>query len=158
MGKSWEAVPFVHYIDIPGESPHKGQWRGALMFSLICARINGWVNNRENGSLRRHRTHYDVIVMMCLLVVLCWLTQIITDEIETVVGKQIWQTSDFLAFVNWRNIICRYMQIGDISKWVKMCIFEMCLTKLIYSCWYTRCKSKSFDTLIYDTRIWIYKV
>ena len=24
--------------------PHKDQWRGALMFSLICAWINGWVN------------------------------------------------------------------------------------------------------------------
>ena len=43
--------------------PHNGQWRGALMFSLICARINGWVNNREAGDLRRHRVHYDVIVM-----------------------------------------------------------------------------------------------
>ena len=43
--------------------PHKGQWRGALMFSLICARINGGANNREAGDLRRHRTHYDVIVM-----------------------------------------------------------------------------------------------
>ena len=29
--------------------PHKGQWRGALLFSLICARINRWVNNREAG-------------------------------------------------------------------------------------------------------------
>ena len=25
--------------------------------------INGWVNNRGTGDLRRHRTHYDVIVM-----------------------------------------------------------------------------------------------
>ena len=25
--------------------------------------INGWVNNREAGDLRRHRDHYDVIVM-----------------------------------------------------------------------------------------------
>ena len=30
---------------------------------LICAWINGWVNNREAGDLRRHRTHYDVTVM-----------------------------------------------------------------------------------------------
>ena len=48
---------------IPGESPHKGQWRGALMFSLICVWINGWVNNRKAGDLRRYRAHYDVIVM-----------------------------------------------------------------------------------------------
>ena len=33
------------------------------MFSLICARINGWVNNREAGDLRRHQAHCDVIVM-----------------------------------------------------------------------------------------------
>ena len=56
--------PFVRGIHrSPVNSPHKGQWRGALMFSLICAWINGWVNNREAGALRRHRTHYDVTVM-----------------------------------------------------------------------------------------------
>ena len=39
--------PFVRGIHRPPvNSPHKGQWRGALMFTLICARINGWVNNR----------------------------------------------------------------------------------------------------------------
>ena len=48
----------------PVNSPHKGQWRGDLMFSLICGWINGWVNNRETGDLRRHRTHYDVSVMV----------------------------------------------------------------------------------------------
>ena len=47
----------------PVNSPHKGQWRGALMFSLICARMNGWVNNREPGDLRRHHSHYHVTVM-----------------------------------------------------------------------------------------------
>ena len=47
----------------PVNSPHKGQWRGALMFSLICAWLNVWVNTREAGDLRRHRGHYDVIVM-----------------------------------------------------------------------------------------------
>ena len=48
----------------PVNSPHKGQWRGALMFSLMRARINGWVNNREAGDWRRHRTHYDVSIML----------------------------------------------------------------------------------------------
>ena len=47
----------------PVNSPHKGQWRGALMFSLICTWINNWVNNHEVGDLRRHRGHYDVNVM-----------------------------------------------------------------------------------------------
>ena len=33
------------------------------MFSLICVWINGWVNSREAGYLRRYRAHYGVIVM-----------------------------------------------------------------------------------------------
>ena len=45
-------------------SPHKGQWRGAVKFSLICVWINGWVNNREADELRPHRAHYDVIVVI----------------------------------------------------------------------------------------------
>ena len=57
--------PFVWGIHrSPVNSPHKGQWRGALMFSLICAWINGWVNNRETGNLRQHRANYDVTVML----------------------------------------------------------------------------------------------
>ena len=56
--------PFVREIHrSPVNSPHKGQWRGALMFSLICVWINGWVNNREAGDLRRYRAHCDVNVM-----------------------------------------------------------------------------------------------
>ena len=46
-----------------GGFPHQGQWRGALMFSLICPWTNGWANSRNDGDLRRHRPHYDVIVM-----------------------------------------------------------------------------------------------
>ena len=38
------------------------------MFSLICVWINGWVNNREAGNLRRYRAHYDVIVKKCATV------------------------------------------------------------------------------------------
>ena len=49
---------------VPVNSPHKGQWRGALMFCLISAWINGWLNNREAGGLRRNRAHYDVNVML----------------------------------------------------------------------------------------------
>ena len=53
---------------VTGEFPHKSQWRGALMFSLICAWTNGWVKNRDAGDLRRHRAHYDVTAMIYLYV------------------------------------------------------------------------------------------
>ena len=48
-------------------SPHKGPWRGSLMFSLICAWINVRVNNREAGELRRHQSHYDVPVILTMI-------------------------------------------------------------------------------------------
>ena len=56
----WSFVRGIHRY--PVNSPHKDQWRGALMFSLICAWIKAWVNNREAGDLRRHRIHYGVII------------------------------------------------------------------------------------------------
>ena len=52
----------VHWS--PVDSPYKGQWRGALMSSVICAWTNGSASNdRDPGDLRRHHAHYDVTVM-----------------------------------------------------------------------------------------------
>ena len=62
--------PFVWGIHrSPVNSPHESQWRGALMFSLICSGINGRVNNREAGDLRCYRAHYDVTVMQSCTIV-----------------------------------------------------------------------------------------
>ena len=56
--------PFMRGIQrSPMNSPHKGQWRGALMFSQICAWTNGWANSRDAGDMRRHYTRYDVTIM-----------------------------------------------------------------------------------------------
>ena len=46
-----------------GGFPYKGQWHRAVMFSLIYAWTNCWVNNRYAGDFRRPRAHYDVTVM-----------------------------------------------------------------------------------------------
>ena len=70
--------PFVRGINRwPVNSPHKGQRRGALMFSLICARINGWANNREAGDLRRYRAHYGATVMS--FACSCWAVNMFRD-------------------------------------------------------------------------------
>ena len=57
---SWKYFP--RYWS-PVDSPHKGHWRGDMMFSLISAWTNGRANNRDAGDLRHHRAHYDVTVM-----------------------------------------------------------------------------------------------
>ena len=51
----WPFVGGIHRS--PVNSPHKGQWRGALMFSLICDWINDWINNRQAGDLRSYPAH-----------------------------------------------------------------------------------------------------
>ena len=58
----WPFVRGIHHWLV--NSPHKGQWRGVLMISLICTWI--WVNNVEASDLLRHRAHYDVTVMIPL--------------------------------------------------------------------------------------------
>ena len=63
----WKHFPrywsFVRGIP-PSQVNSKGQWRGALMFSMICAWINGWVNNHGAVDLRRHCAHNDVTVIL----------------------------------------------------------------------------------------------
>ena len=57
----WSFVKGIHRS--PADSPHKDQWRGALLLSLIWVLTNAWANNRDAGDLRRHRAHYDVTVV-----------------------------------------------------------------------------------------------
>ena len=96
--------PFVRGIRrFPVNSPHKGQWRGALMFSLICVWIHDWVYNREAGDLRRYRAHYDVIVMR--ISIDC--QNIITFELNTPYNPLIFN-SLFSKTVSWPNhkLVC----------------------------------------------------
>ena len=81
-------LAFVRWIQrSPVNSPHKGQWRGALLFSLICSWINGWVNNGEAGDFRRHCNAsrvwliYTVHAMIYAhgFVVVCFLKQLLMD-------------------------------------------------------------------------------
>ena len=49
---------------VTGNSPLKGQWRGASMFSLTRPWTNGWANHRHTGDLRRNRVQSDVAIML----------------------------------------------------------------------------------------------
>ena len=62
----WPFVRGIHRSTV--NSPHKGQWGGALMLSLICTWINAWLNNGEAGDLRRRHDfffHYNIWGCMC---------------------------------------------------------------------------------------------
>ena len=57
-------APCVGNSLVTGEFPP--QRTVTRVFSLICAWINGWANNREAGDLTRRGVHHDVIVTMTL--------------------------------------------------------------------------------------------
>ena len=46
-------------VEFPAQRPVT---RSFDIFSELCLN-NGWLNSGEAGDLRRHRAHYDVIVM-----------------------------------------------------------------------------------------------
>ena len=101
----------------PVNSPHKGQWRGALMFSLICVWINSWVNNREVGDLRCYRAQYDVIL-------LSWSTlhkSLMTGRhVGKYTGQSPWCLSSIYSVINKCEINCKYIVMADLIWW---CIF-----------------------------------
>ena len=105
--------PFVRGIHrSPVNSPHEGQRRGALMFSLICVWINGWVNNREAGDLRRYRAHYDVTVIETDVCLYCSdLSYFIT---ESKLGNGV---DTFRALACVRTIKTIYFAFGVLSPW-----------------------------------------
>ena len=88
--------PFVRGIHpSPVNSPHKGQWRGALMFSLICAWINDWANNRDAGDFRHHCAHYDFTVMLYYMLYCCFSSP----------HRKVWHITPFFfkRTQSWRN-------------------------------------------------------
>ena len=120
----WPFVRGIHLSSV--NSLHIGQWRGALMLSLTCVRINGSVNNRDAGDLRRHRAHYDVIVMITLID-----TKGNLEFIRlTTCTKFKFTCSPLLA-----RIIFKQQVLGTVA-WITVENLKSCLHRVLL-CWYT---------------------
>ena len=87
------SCPFVGGIHRSSvNSPHKGQWHGALMFSLICDWTSGRANHRDAGDLRRIAltvmwTHQSLVMLsfaVSLLLARTFEQPVINDDIAYV--------------------------------------------------------------------------
>ena len=96
----WQFVQGIHRS--PVNSPHKGQWRGTLMFSLIYARINDWVNNRQAGDLRRRLAHYDATVMILRFVAIILIFE---NNFSSIFFLYTGQRNTELSVINWNRSI-----------------------------------------------------
>ena len=115
----WPLVRGIHRS--PVNSPHKGQGRGALMFSLICVWISDWINNRKAGDLWCYRAHYDVIVM--------WVTHSchFVLALKLLSGDQSWILRDAMCrkFAQAHNVMMDTLEIVGNFRWN--------IKKMIYS-------------------------
>ena len=103
-------------------APHKGQWRGALMFSLICVWINDWANNREAGDLRRYRGHYDDNVMSPGIGVIKTIQFCNSFQLTTVFTRGLFWPSGIVACVCLHLYVCVCLSITSLSVWQQVCL------------------------------------
>ena len=101
---------------IPGEFLHKGQWWGVLMFSLICIWINGWVNSRKAGDLRRYHTHYCPVCRTYLIATRFWVVVICPIIKCFTVLEFSFILFDLCLFITIFNFILNYVPI--VTFWI----------------------------------------
>ena len=127
--RNWPFVRGIHRSLV--NSPHKGQWRGASMSSLICAWLNGRVNNCGAGDLRRRRGHYDVTVMDVtgLRMVKTWGSSI-TDMIYLISGHVI----SSVKIGSCSLIVAVHLHTEVETKWPAFCKqhFQMFLKEIVW--------------------------
>ena len=115
--RCWPFVWGIHRSSV--NFHHKGQWRGALMFSLICAWTNGWVNNRDAGDLRRHHAHYGVTGMQNKY-------DLVYHEAGFVISVLIESANMCLYFLKW-------VKVRAICKVISLCFILLFLTGVSFN-------------------------
>ena len=83
----------------PRWSPHTKASDVELWCFFICVRINGWVNNRKAGDLRRYRTHYDVSVMFHVYANLCHFG--CQEFAHSAIHRRNWKQSNSACSASW---------------------------------------------------------
>ena len=140
----WPFVQGIHRS--PVNSSHKGQWRGALIFSFISTSINGRINNRKAGDLRRNRVHYDVTVMYWDAYVhghSCWTTDVGFFKATCLGFCNFSPPQDIfhLVLLLESSLQWRYNGRDDVSNHQR---FDCLLNRLF------RCRSKKTSRLVWD--------
>ena len=129
-------------------SPKKGQWREALMFSLICFSTSSWVSNRDAGDLRRNCPHYDVNVMYHRGNVLCLcqglfllrflhpvsLSRFISFAISSsCVSVKVYFFCDFFILCLCQGLfLLRFLHPVSLSRFISFAISSSCVSVKVY--------------------------
>ena len=127
----WPFVQGIHRS--PVNSPHKGQWRRVLMFSFICAWINGWVS----------LVIWDAIVLIMMSSVVMLQTQVK----ESVVTET---TIVALGYNEWSCTVIHYIR----NSWLGHCSYYIIYYAHIGTYVHTHAPTLWFHT---NCRLWLWK-
>ena len=107
----WPFVRGIHQWSL--DSPHKGKWRRALMFSLMCTWTNGEANNGIAGDLRRHNVHVTLLTETVMIIMGCTIYEmrivwrinyaLVNDGTVLAAVLLVWGVNKFLDALQWRH-------------------------------------------------------
>ena len=98
--------PFVRWIPLTKASDAE-LWR----FLWSVPWINGWVNNRDTGNLRRHRGHYGVAVMQ-------WLGVVMAQIFHDIMAKSVVMSQLIFLWTHWGSVMHDYV-VEPSHKWFR---------------------------------------
>ena len=95
--------------------------------------INGWVNNREAGDLRRHRAHHDVTLMrkwisyvVCKKVIILFRAQYVNfSRLETAISVFQMGSNNRVFFTSSGSMLRREQLYGNVRKLYSACSIEL---------------------------------
>ena len=114
-----------------GDSPYKGQWRGAFIFSLICVWINGLVNNREAGDLRLSRPLWRQRNGPALDVLLAWISGV-WSRISNYRYSMDANTRRYQSDWCWSIFVCENVDQLPQTKSHTLCVISILHQKLTF--------------------------
>ena len=171
----WPFVGKTHWS--PVNSSHKGQRRGALMLSLICAWTNEWANNRNARDLRRHCAHYDVTVILTTvahpqphdLVLLYHCSDTVTRRLtfsccQNTGGRSVHSGSPGLSWGIIIAVLCAITKKQQQEKtflecrWIEEIFATGCTGSCHFDITFSAVRGENFDTLTKSTFQYILKL
>ena len=153
--RHWPFVRGIHRS--PANSPHNGQWRGALIFSLIGTWIDAWANNHGAGDLRRHGVHSGVTItyrrakrdLTCKITAICLdLNAVFSNGFDIglyYIGGDDLETNEPMTSINPTTMIYVNVPWVRISNALRSTILPM-LDKIISGLYLTEVSHSPFHT------------
>ena len=124
-------------------------------FSLICVWINGWVNTREAGDLRRYRAHYDVIVMQTMYLSYCIRSACNIVVVCRNMHGSVQERRNFSALAMELRLSCSKPSIRSLNFLAAIFAWHAMIFPMFKCASWQPCRDQSFSVYLYSILVYI---